>query len=368
MSHAMKTLPAQFHRPARRIRASALVMAVLLSVVITAMVMMIAWTAGTQAQSVSALRNLDQAFFAAEAGAQRAAWFVAHQQLGSQSQPMAGSCGTAGYSVTWSNVSGSTYRITSVGTSGTSSDTASLTATPASSPAALASRATLNITSASTNITGDVVSVGTITGTGNGTITGSIDSGGTVSATVQGWVAAPGTTKQNDATMTSPPDPAAIYTSVQPTAAATHTLTGNQSNPVLDFSTYSMIYVNGNVSFSNGAPIPTGSGTLVVHGTVTFGGTFPSDGSSAKMNIVSDNTITTGGTTRITGGIYTSGQFKETGTHYMTGVILAGSVTVNGQTYYASAVPPSFDPRSASSGGASGSNLVISNFFGENLP
>src|SRR5881394_3062077 len=57
-------------------RGSVLSMAIVVSVVITAMVVALSWTAGVQSQITGSRSKSDEAYFVAEAGAQRFAWYV----------------------------------------------------------------------------------------------------------------------------------------------------------------------------------------------------------------------------------------------------------------------------------------------------
>ena len=344
-------------------------MAIVVSVIVTSLVMVVAWNSTVMVQSTSNYMKEARAYYVAEGGLQRAYWLYkkdnTYRADPSGSPPNSALTGTDtiegqtySYTVIVHGNPNSPVLVTSTATNGSVRGQVHATLAPVVPTPVLSTAGTIRIVSASTNITGNVNSIGSISFTGNGTITGDLLGKNTVN---QGSFTVTGTVQAQDNVVATPPDPTTIYNNLQPTG---YYYTGSKSNPTLDFSTHPVIYIHGNVSFSNGCPIPTGSGTLVVNGTVTFGGTFPSDGSSAHMNIVANSNISTGGTTRITGGIYTPGTFTETGTHYMTGVIDANVIALNGQTNYTAGPPPSFDPRYSGGGGAS--SVISSNYGGPN--
>src|SRR5437763_16819230 len=105
------------HRRVRKSRGTAIVLSLIVSVVITAMVFTLALLAGQLAQSTAAMRKMDQAFFAAEAGAQRVGWYCKQGMMGSIPSPLTGTCNGYDYSVSWS-ASGAQVTLTSVGYSG----------------------------------------------------------------------------------------------------------------------------------------------------------------------------------------------------------------------------------------------------------
>ena len=122
----------------RRHRGSALVMAIVVSVVVTGMILAMAWAAGVQAQMTASLDRVDQAFYAAESGAQRVAWYSKHGKMSSIATPLTGTAGGYGYSTSWSTVSGSTIRIASVGSLGNVAYTCYQTVAPGAAALAMA--------------------------------------------------------------------------------------------------------------------------------------------------------------------------------------------------------------------------------------
>jgi hypothetical protein len=351
MPHAMKTRPVQFHRPSRCIRASALVMAVLLSVIITAMVMMIAWTAGTQAQSVSALRNLDQAFFAAEAGAQQLAWYCKNNKMASCPSPLTGSINGYAYAVTWTTVSGSTIRATSKASLGSVSYTLYQTiAPPITAQPAFASAGDFD--NKNIVITGDLATGGNYTNGGSGSLTGNLTYTGTASNTgsVSG-TKTHGSFKSIDMT--------ALGNSLI-AAAGANNYNGNQTNPIFNFTTIpgpnKVIYVNGNVS----NPTFIGSGTLYVNGTLSVS----AFGSAANpVNLVATSDITTSNNITMYGTLYSKGNWNR-GKMDLTGVVYLGGISAsnNGQSHLQMTPAPWFDPRA--SGGSGTASTAFTNFAG----
>src|SRR2546423_424801 len=65
-------------------------MAVVVSVVVTAMVVALSWTAGVQSQITGSRSKSDEAYFAAEAGAQHVAWYVRNGSLPSSTGTLTG--------------------------------------------------------------------------------------------------------------------------------------------------------------------------------------------------------------------------------------------------------------------------------------
>src|SRR4051812_47337909 len=111
-------LAAPARPPHRRIRGSTLALAVIVSVIVTGLVMTLAWSAGQQSQMTSAYAKLDGAYAAAETGLNRAVWYVKKSKLATATSPMTGTINGYSYSVTWTT-SGSSYILTSIGSNGT---------------------------------------------------------------------------------------------------------------------------------------------------------------------------------------------------------------------------------------------------------
>src|SRR4051794_16724449 len=125
-------------RGIRKRRGTAIVLAIVLSVVITGLVSALAWVAGQQAQTTGSMSKLDQAFFAAEAGLQRVAYYGKYGTLASMTPPLTGTCNGYNYSTRWTVVSPTRFDITSVGSTGTTSCSLTATLTFPLGPAAMA--------------------------------------------------------------------------------------------------------------------------------------------------------------------------------------------------------------------------------------
>src|SRR5436190_11052768 len=97
----------------RRQRGTAIVLAILISVIMTGMVCALAWVSGQNSQTTGALSKMDQAFFAAEAGAQRVAWYCKNGGLNNMNSPLTGTINGYNYSASWTW--GTLVTVTSVG-------------------------------------------------------------------------------------------------------------------------------------------------------------------------------------------------------------------------------------------------------------
>ncbi len=326
-------------------RGTALVLMIILSIVITGLVMTLAWTAGVHTQISSKLCKLDACNYAAEAGLNRGAWFVRQGTLGAQTSPLTGSLNGYTYSVTWAAVgSNNAYTITSTATNGTATDTETATCTP---PIVVPTYTLGGGTSGTYNlknmtIHGDVgFSGGVYCASGNASILGNLTYGTTYNSsgiTVSGNV--------SHATVTPP---VIDYAMLQSKAGLSYST--SQTNRTFDFTavggTNPVIYVNGDVS----NPTFVGKGTLVATGNITFSG---GAGSAANpVYLVAQGNIDSGGGT-FYGAIYAGGNWSHSGSYSITGVVsVTGSDnsgnTANGQMY--SGASPWFDPRVTTSTG-----------------
>jgi hypothetical protein len=323
---------------------------VILSVVITGLVMTLAWTAGVHTQIANQTTKLDKASFAAEAGLNRAAWYIRHNTLGAQTQPLTGSLNGFTYSITWTSSGATAFKVTSTATDGLVSDTATAICTP---PVVVPTYTLGGGTSGSYNlknmtINGDVgFSGGVYVSSGNATINGNLTYGTTYNSS---GITVTGTTTQKSLT-----PPVIDYAMLQSKAGLSYS--SSQNNQTFDFTavggTNPVIYVNGSVT----NPTFIGSGTLVVTGSISFSG---GAGSAAKpVYLVAQQDISSGGGT-FYGAIYAGGNWSHTASYTITGVVSVTGTdnsgnTANGTMY--SAAAPWFDPRQSSAGlGVSFSN------------
>ncbi|HUO10781.1 MAG TPA: hypothetical protein VM008_20940 [Phycisphaerae bacterium] len=298
----------------------------------------------------SNVKKIDQAFYTAESGAQRVAWYCKHGKMGSITSPLTGSVGSYAYSTSWTTVSGSTIRITSIGSLGSVAYTCYQTAAPPG-PGAAVMASSGDFNNKNIDVTGNVATGGDYTNGGSGSLTGNLTYSGTASNTgsVTGSV--------TKGTFTAV-DMSAMGTTL--INAAGRTYNGNQSNIVIDFTTVSgtnkVVYINGNLS----NPTFVGSGTLYVSGTASLGsfGT-----ASAPVNIVAAGAVTLSNNTMY-GSLYaasslTTGHFDMTGLIYVAGTF---SRSNSGKSSITMTTAPWFDPRG--SGGGGGTTTSLANFAG----
>ena len=340
----------------RKCRGSALVMAIIVSVVVTGLILALSWACGVQSEMVSNLMKMDQAFYTAESGAQRVAWYCKHGKTGTATSPLMGMVGSYAYSTGWTTVSGSTIRITSTGSLGNVSYTCYQTATPPGAGAAVISSIG-DFDNKNIAVIGDVGTTGNYTNGGSGSLTGNLVYGGT--ATNTGSVT--GTKTQGTPT---PVDMSALATTL--IAAAGKTYNGSQANMVINFNTVpgtnKVVYVNGavsNITF-------VGSGTLYVSGSASLGdfGT-----SSAPVNIVASGAVSLTNNTMY-GDLYVAGQLS-TGHFDMTGLIYAGGGMTrsnSGKSSITMTSAPWFDPRGGGGGSSGGSGSTSLTGFAGPLP
>jgi hypothetical protein len=328
-----------------------MIMGIIISIVITGLVFAMSWVAGTQAQATANLSKMDAAFYAAESGAQRVAWYCKNGKMSSIASPLTGTVNGFAYSSSWTTVSGTIIKITSIGSLGSVSYTMSETvAPPAPSAPQLANAGNGNISGAVT-INGNQQTNGTINTGANLQVNGNLSAGGSIN----GSPAVSGT-KTASATGLNPPSVSAIYTAVK--ALATHTLTNPSSISTLDFTTASngILFINGDANMSANVVV-MGSGTVVVSGNWNQSGNFPNTG-TASVNIVVQGDLNISGTLKINGSLYGGGNWNQSGAFTIAGIVLVhGDSNVSGSGTINTGTIPTFDPRT---GGAT----TFTNFAG----
>jgi hypothetical protein len=333
-------------------RGSALVLAIVMSVVVTGLVLTLSWAGGVQAEMTSNLKKIDQAFYEAESGVQLVAWYCKHNQMGSITSGWTPTKPFSGCTLTWTT-SGSTVTVTSVSTYGTASYTCSEKITAPQAAAVIAGSGDFN--NKNIQVIGNVSIGGNYTNGGSGSLTGNLVYAGSASNT--GNVT--GTVTQGTF---APLDMSSVETSLINAAGTTHN--GSLANTVIDFTTVpatpgtsnKVVYVTGsmsNVTF-------VGSGTVYVAGAVS-GGNFGT--SIAPVNIVAGGSVSLTNNTMY-GSLYVAGDLS-TGHFDMTGLIyVAGTFTRSnsGQSSITMTSSPWFDPRGGSTG--SGAPTAFANFTG----
>jgi hypothetical protein len=325
-----------FHRRLHP-RGSALTLAIIVSIVLTGLIVTLAWVASAQTQYTSGLSKVDQAFFSAEAGAQRVQWYCKHYKLGSITSPLNGSVNGYSYSATWSNVVGSTILIRSTGASGRVSYALSQRVRPPYPAPALATGG--NFDNKNIDILGDIV-VGSYTNSAGGVLNGNLtySLNATNTAAITGAII-------HDGSVFLPIDMTALGNTL--IAAAGQSYSGDLTNPVFDFTlipgTNKVIYVSGNVT----NPTFIGAGTLYCAGTLSVNNV----GTAANpVNLVAKGDISLGSNVFLYGGVYTGGTLVR-GKFAITGIVYAAvgiSDYNNPTSYFTYAAPPWFDPRMSS--------------------
>lgn len=332
-------------------RGTALVMGLVLAVIVTGLVMTLSWGAGLQSQMTGSLMKTDTVYYAAEAGAQRAAWYIKNGTT--VTQPLTGTLNGASYSVTWTTTTGTSQRVTSVGTSGNSQSTVLMTVTP---PASMSAAITVggNFSLKNIRITGDLLVAGNMTfQPGVADVTGNVLYSGTVSGTS----CADGTTTQGTV-------PLLDWTAAQ--NALTTQAGSNIGTPgtgkTYNFSaiagTNKVIMVTGDVA----NPRFVGSGTLYVVGKVTIDGN-ADPGAANPVNIVCTGDLTTSNNIDYHGNLYTKGDWYRgkidlTGSLYIQGMDQSN----NGNSSITFTSVPWFDNRTPAA--SSSSTTTFSNFAG----
>jgi len=334
-------------------RGSALSLAIVVSVILSSLIAALAFVAGQTSQATGAVSKMDQAFYAAESGAQRLAWYARNRGTGMIASPLAGTINGYNYTVSWPQQTLNGVQITSSATAINGIATYSLTVFCAPSFAAAPAFSSFgNFDNKNTNITGDVATNGNYTNGGNGMLTGDIYFGGsgTNLITVTGII------------YPTSPFPALDFTALDTTLRAT-SLTLPVGTPIYDFNlapgANKVIYVVGDVtdpSFAN-------SGTLYVKGKVHFTNNVTVGTAAKPVNIVATDDITFDKNSSYFGGIYTAktitrAQFDITGSMYAGGAI---GPTNMGTSHFIFGTIPWFDTRGAT---APATSLRFSSFTG----
>ncbi len=312
-------------------------LAIVVSIVLTGLIITLAWVASWTTQTTARISKMDQAFFAAEAGVQRVQWYCKHYQMGAIASPLNGTINGYTYSVTWSNVVGSTILIRSVGTSGSISYTISQRVRPPYPAPALATAGSFD--NKNIDILGDVI-VGSYANFAGGSLNGNL----TYATSAMNTAAVTGAVV-HDGSAFLPIDMTALGNTL--VAAAGQTYTGDQTNTTFDFTTVpgpnKVIYVAGNVT----NPTFNGSGTLYCSGSVSANNIATA---ANPVNIVAKGDITLSYNVFTYGGIYTGGTLHRSKFN-ITGIVYAALGVDdynNPQSYLTFTAAPWFDPRIAS--------------------
>jgi hypothetical protein len=341
-------------RPKLSRRGSALSLAIVVSVILSSLIAALAYVAGQTSQATGAISKMDQAFYTAESGAQRLAWFARNRTIGTLTSPMTGTVNGYTYSVSWPQGTNDGAQITSTSTavSGLGSYTLSVFCSPSFAPAP-AFTSFGNFDNKNTQITGDVATSGNYSNGGSGSLTGDVYYGGT------------GTSLNGVTGIVYPSAsfPALDFAALDTTLRAT-TITMLNTVPVYDFSlapgANKVIYVVGDVT----DPSITGSGTLYVKGKVHFSNPNVTVGSAAKpVNIVATDDITFDKAATYYGGLYSAKNINRAQLD-LYGSIYAGAAigpSNSGVSHFTVTAMPWFDTRTVANGSTT---LTFSNFTG----
>ncbi|HEY1683334.1 MAG TPA: hypothetical protein VGG19_01105 [Tepidisphaeraceae bacterium] len=388
-------------------RGSIVVMYMLiLSTLITGAVASVAVLSNSQTQGGSVGYDRDQAFYAAEAGVQRAIWNLKYNASASTwlaALPITETWpnGNAKYKITTSNVNWPTNPVNfqCIGTSqdGTVTSQASVTIADSSStnsgfcPGFSMSGSdgfagTLNIAgtfettgnfSAAGKVTlitvsgqpaasleiegtctcssvlkvpGNLYSSGKITVSGSATVGGNVQSGGQI--THSGTLNVTGTTTQNSDPLpgTSKFTTPAVDTSglIAGNYGTVQTISGGAPSSLnLDFSQNPVIEINGNLTISGAnisiTPPASGTGTLIINGALNLSGTLGTSASPAALNIVTTGNITQSGTQYVTGALCCGGVLTCSGTYNVNGcTVVQKGIAGSGTMNLNYVSPPSY--------------------------
>ncbi len=339
-------------------------MLILLSVITTGLVMTMALSTGVQSQIAGMTVHRDQAFYAAEAGIQRAQWELEYNNWGADGtyKPLHAACGAGTYSATaaaggWNKP----VVVTSVGRVDTGATPACVTVTAELTPKFICPAIQLGgdfVGGGGDHITGDMQTTGNIKQMGDLIFSsGNTYAAGTIASTIgydPGFQGYP-----NDPKLNPPPGVSAIAATLRDAQGAKQ-LTNSST---LDFtaSTSGILFYNGDLAINNNLRI-VGSGTLVVFGNLSIAqATAFAD---AAINIVATGNFSTLGVQKVQlqGGLYVGGTITCQAPLALQGVILGdqGMVTKGKGLDVLLAPPPPFDPRIGSGPGST----VLTHFTG----
>ncbi len=363
-------------------RGSAMALMVVVSVVITGLIISIAWSEGLQASAGSDRTKTDEAFYAADGAIQYAlGQFKAAPGWPSANLPktiivnnwnVALSYTDLGASIGMATgVLGNPLKFTAKATkSGTSvSVTASAKTTGVLAYAPQFYNAGNLTVSQSAHINGDVQTMGTLTI--NAPSSGSVQPHG-----AKGQWKSKGAITDNNPTGTPSyfaSTPVASASITAPSMSATsvfntimagpyisfwNVLTINpvDGNYMIDFSLAGgkPVYFSGAASYIGNVDIKSSStpasDTLIIDGDVNFSGTYPANAATATMNLIIHGNSTVTGTgsqgIAITGSSYVTGNWSQSGIYSINGSVMADqNTTLSGTGTVGVATLPSFDPR-----------------------
>lgn len=363
----------------RNPRGSALSLMIVVSVVITGLVITMAWAAGLQVSTATARAKGDEATYAAEGAMQ---WAIYKLRQDPAWRPTGTSPVVNGWTcaITYTDVGtptgmlGNPLKFTVSATKSGTDASSRMTATVAGALAYVPqfwSMGDLTIAQ-SANINGDVETQGKLT-------INPPTSGAVVNKGAKGKVKAKGAVVDNNpgpsgsgkyftdtpvanSTNVSTPSMSAaqVYNTLKagPTADIMSCLTYISGKPCIDFSKAGgkPVVYTGPASYVGSVGIINSStpanDTFIVNstdGTVDFSGTFPFNTTTAKMNLVINGDVSFNGSgtgIKIEGSFYVAGDWVQNGVYSFKGTVMVDQTTnLKGTGTVDVAVPPSFDPR-----------------------
>lgn len=362
---------------------AAMFLLVLLAAMTVGVASTLSLSSGVQSEVSGMTLHRDQAFYAAEAGIQRAQYEV---EYGSWVNPpiVSGQPVYPSYSAT---VGGCTYTITA---SGSGFNTPAVITSVGTYSADTRIKSTIKVTLQPATIIpaltlgSGISEAGNITIDGNALVKGNIDLKGSVS--INGSIQYGGTQSNLSYAVYNPniPAPPAVWydpsnTKTAPAGAISVNglINSSGASRFTDITPSSLDFTNHNVLYVVVPPGQSltlknvnvyGSGTLVVVGDIDIQNGVGDQTDS--VNIVATGTIATKGNFRIFGSMYAGGDMTHQGQFQVTGVLSAqGSMyptTSNngaGGATIVRAPPPGFDPRPAVGAGS----VLLQNFTGPTL-
>jgi hypothetical protein len=348
----------------------------MVSVIVTSLVLSLAWASGIDARFAGDSVKSDEAFYAAEGALQ---WAVFQMRQDPSWRPTGQTPVVNGYTCTISytdlgtpaGMLGNPLRFTAVATRSGVDATGTSSATVAGVLAYVPQFWTLgNLSIAqSATIKGDVETMGklTITPPASGAVVtkgakGKIkakkdvqDTNPTGSATYFTYTPVANSTDVTPPSMTA----AQVFNALKngPTVPlSTVLIYDSAGHPILDFSKAGgkPVYYNGPASYVGSVGIKNSSNpandTFLIDNTANFTGTYPFNAPTAQMNLlINGDVVFNGSGTKgisITGSFYVTGSWTQQGTYNFNGTIMCDNNSViSGSGTIDVSVPPSFDPR-----------------------
>jgi hypothetical protein len=344
---------------------------VLVSVLTTGLLTTMALTAGGGAQVAGQTLKRDQAFYAAEAGVQRAFWLLQQNNnwRASPDVPLTGTIGSgasaATYSVTAQGGWNSPVLISATGRTGSGPTASAVTVTAACSPTVVVPAITLGKdfdNNGNLTINGDVQAKGNIRTTGRFKENGSLYAGGSI--TTNGSVNITGVTKPNTAGIVVPT--VDINWLKSHATKVVNVPMGSKTYEVssINVPDGGIIYFTGPILFKGNVTIIGKGITVVVDGDVSIhaAASFGSSSEPAVANIVTTGNLDVNGYLGLIGSMYVNGTITKNGGLDVTGIILGQTdLDTSGGMSITRAQPPLWDPRSSLSGVGS---MVLSRVTG----